>query len=191
VDGMIAVLFGLNVIAGFGAGLPLARALSSVRGQPDRARRYLAALIGVYFFEGLAMGMGMSIPVFSIALAFVWGALFGWWLRRCRPLRGAVKAGLWMALYTCLPAVSFLLLPLAAAMDGWNVLSTADGVRFGIPEFLMLPWPLSTILGFYAAMIIAAVAFKVVITWGEVALVLHLWPEGGAPQPAARDGLDG
>lgn len=168
------ILILINVVAGLGGAVPIARLLSAVSTEPVRGFRLFAIPLGVYFIESVAVAMGMGIPVFSVALALVWGVVFGRWLRRRASVRDALRAALWLALYSSLPAASFLSVPVMAWIGGRHILSTQEGVAFGIPEFLHLPWPLGTILGFYAALVVGALVLKVVITVGEVSLLIHL-----------------
>ena len=163
----------VNLAAGFGCAIPVARLLGRVNGKPGRVFRYFAILVGVYFVESVALAMGMGIPVFSVGLAFVWGILIGLWLRRAAtPVREVLKTAFYLSLYTSLPALSFLVVPLLMSIAGWSILSAQAGHQLGIPDFL--PWPLGTILGFYATLAIGAVVFKTVITTGEVSLLIHL-----------------
>ena len=164
----------VNLVAGVGCGLPLASLVGKVNKQPGKGVRYLAMLVGVYFVECVAVVVGMGIPVFSVALAFAWGAIVGLWLRTRASAFQALKASFFVSLYTSLPAASFMVVPLLMWVGGWHVLSAEEGARFGIPASLALPWPLNTILGFYAALAMGAVVFKTVITVGEVSLLIHL-----------------
>lgn len=168
------VLIVVNLVVGFGCSLPMARLLCSVTGLPNKLLRYTATCIGIYFVECVAIVMGMGIPVFSISLAFLWGVVFGMWLRYKAPARDILKASLFLSLYTSLPAVSFITVPLVGWIGGWDVLSTESGSIFGIPDFLFLPWPFNTILGFFAALVVAAVVFKTVITVGEISILTHI-----------------
>lgn len=168
------ILLIVNLIIGFGFAVPLARLLKRVRGNQKRTFRYFVLLIGIYFVEGIAITVGMGMPVLSVGLAFVWGIVFGLWLREQAPARQVIKTSFFLSFYSCLPAVSFIIIPVLAAIGGRNVLSTQEAIQFGIPEFLHLPFPLSTILGFYVALVIGAVVFKTVITTGEVSLLIHL-----------------
>lgn len=165
-------LLALNLLLGFGCALPLAGYLRGLFLKPVGNFRLWAALIGIYFSEGVAVGIGMGIPVFSAGLAFVWGAVFA------RKLRGKLAdehisgASFYLSLYSCLPAISMFLIPGLCLAGGRDVLSSAEGRSFGIPGFLHLPWPLDTIMGFYTALIAGTVAFKLAVTPGVVRLLL-------------------
>ncbi len=168
----VYTLIVVNLIAGFGFAIPLLGLLGKGYKNPIRNFRCFAILIGIYFIESVAIAMGMGIPVFSVGLAFAWGIVFGSWLRRTHiSTRGILKGSFLLSLYSSLPAVSFVIIPLSCWINGWNVLSVVEGARFGIPEF---PWPLGTILGFYGFCAIGAVVLKTVITTGEVSLLIHL-----------------
>jgi hypothetical protein len=158
----------VNLALGIGFAVPTARVLDKVKRKPTRLFRYFVILVGLYFVECVAVVMGMGIPVLNIGLAFLWGIVFGRWLRARTSRPEALRTSFWVSLYSSLPAVSFILVPVFAAIGGWNIVSATDGVRFGIPEFLHLPWPVNTILGFYGAIIVGAAVLKVVITVGEV-----------------------
>lgn len=164
----------VNLIAGFGCAFPIAKLLSKVSGEPRWVFRYFAVLIGIYFVEGVAMVMAMGTPVFSVGLAFVWGVVFGLWLRARASRREALKTSLFLSLYSSLPAASFIVVPMAMWVSGWHILSAEEGVRFGIPALPHLLWPLNTILGFYAALVMGAALFKTAITMGEVGLLIRL-----------------
>jgi hypothetical protein len=60
----------------------------------------------------------------------------------------------------------------AGLVGGGHILSAQEGTSFGIPDFL--PWPLNTILGFCSALLIGTLVFKMIITTGEVGLLIHL-----------------
>jgi hypothetical protein len=168
----VIVMAVVNLAGGFGLARPIARLLGALTGEPDKFFRYFAMLIGIYLLECVAFPAGMATQIFSIGLAFVWGAILGWWLRGRAPSSQVLKASFFVALYTSLPTVSFgLLLLVAKLLDGSDVLSAAEGTAFGIPYFV--PWPLNTILGFCTALVIGTVVLKAAITTGGVSLLIH------------------
>ena len=170
---LIILLVAVNLAAGFGFAVPIARLLGEVTGGPTRFSRYFAILVGVYFVEGVAFSAGMCTQVFSVGLAFVWGIIFGLWLRSRTSARRALTASFLVSIYTSLPTASFcILIPVAALVGGGHILSAREGISFGIPDFL--PWPLNTILGFCSALVIGTVVLKTVITTGEVSLLIRL-----------------
>jgi hypothetical protein len=175
------ILIIVNLLTGFGFAIPIAKLLSKVNEKPTRIFRHFAILIGIYFVECVVLVMGMGIPVFSVRLAFIWGIVFGLWLRFRASTGEVLRVSLFLSLYSCLPATSFILIPVLAGLGGRNILSAEEGFRFGIPDFLHLPWPLNTILGFYAVLVIGAVVLKTIITLGEVSLLIHFGkkPEAG------------
>lgn len=120
------------------------------------------------------MDPGMGIPIFSVGLAFVWGIIFGLWLRSRASTREVLKASFFLFLYSSLPAASFILIPGMGLVSGQHILSAEEGAGFGIPDFLGLSCPLNTISGSYATLVRGAVVFKTVITVGEVSLLIHL-----------------
>jgi hypothetical protein len=130
-------------------------------------------LIGVYLAESVAIAMGMGIPVFSVALALLWGAVFASRLKDCDSQRDVLRTTFFLSLYSSLPMMSFLVVPVALSIAGWDVLSSEAGVRFGIPEFL--PWPSDTILGFYVILVAGAVTLKTGITMWMVGTLLRRW----------------
>ena len=170
----VFIIIVLNLILGFGFAIPVARLLRKVNRQPVRILHSFAILFGIYFVECIAVAAAMGIPVFSVGLAFIWGIVFGLWLRDRASTREVLKTSFFLSLYSSLPAASFIVVPAFMWAGGWQILSAQDGARFGIPESLGLPWPLNTILGFYAALVIGAVIFKTIITTGEVSLLIHL-----------------
>jgi hypothetical protein len=170
---LIILLVAVNLAAGFGFAVPIARLLGGISGRPGRILGYLVFLIGIYFVECVAFSAGMCTQVFSIGLAFVWGIIFGLWLRSRTSARRALTASFLVSIYTSLPTASFcILIPVAALVGGGHILSAQEGTSFGIPDFL--PWPLNTILGFCSALVIGTVVLKTVITTGEVSLLIRL-----------------
>lgn len=166
------ILLVVNLAAGVGCAIPLARSLASVHRKPSGLFRCFVVLVAVYFIEGVALAMGMGIPVFSVGLAPVWGIVFGRWLcRAASPVGESLKAAFWLSLYTSLPALSFLMIPLLMSLAGWSILNAEAAVRFGIPGFL--PWPVGTILGFYAVLAIGAAVLKTLITTSGVRVLVH------------------
>lgn len=162
-----------NLLAGFGFAFPMTKVFVKIAENPAKTFRYYVMLIGVYLLESVVLMMGMGIPVLNVGLAFVWGLVFGRWLRARTSRSEALRTSYWFSLFSSLPAISFILVPVFAGLGGWNILSTETGASFGIPQFLYLPWPLNTILGFYMAIIIVAVVLKAIITVGEVNLLVQ------------------
>jgi hypothetical protein len=171
-SGLIIVLVVVNVAAGLGFAIPIARGLSEINNKREKVFRYVLMLVGVYCAECVAFSAGMATQVFTVGLAFVWGVVFGLWLRGRAPGREVIKQVFFISVYTSLPTVSFcVVVPAATGLYGWAILSGTDGMRFGVPEFL--PWPLNTILGFCAALLTGTVVLKTVITTGEVGLLVR------------------
>lgn len=139
---------------------------------------YFVLLVGIYFMEGVSLVLGMGIPVFSVGLAFILGVVLGLWLRSRTTARDCLKQSFFITLYACLPAVSFIFVPIMAGINGRNIVSAVEGIGFGIPEFL--PFPFNTILGFYAVCIIGAFILKMVITIGEVSFIILLGNESNS-----------
>ncbi len=166
------ILIILNLVAGFGCAVPVAGFMAKAGGKPAKVSRCFAILIGVYFIECVALVMGMGIPVFSVGLAFVWGVVFGLRLKNRMPAHNAMKASFLISLYSSLPALSFIIIPVLFWIGGVPVLSPEAGAGIGIPRFV--PWPLSTILGFYVIPALGAAVFKTIITSGGVRLLIHL-----------------
>lgn len=160
-----SVLMILNLILGFGFAVPIISYLQKINVMPAKFYLTFIILIGIYFIECTAVIFGMGIPVFSVALAVVWGFVFSYWLRNRAQNRQVQKSSLFLTLYSCLPATSFILVPILMWIAGRQILSAEEGVRFGIPELF---WPFNTILGFYAAIVIGAVVLKTIITMGIV-----------------------
>jgi hypothetical protein len=162
---ILAALVVMNLAAGFGCAVPIARGLGKVTGRPEKFFRYFALLIAIYFVECVAFPMGMMTQVFSVGLAFVWGIIFSLWLRYRGPRRAILKLALSLAFYGSLPTASFcILIPVIGLLSGRHILSAEEGVGFGIPDFF--PWPLNTMLGFSTAILIGTVVFKALITTG-------------------------
>ncbi|MGA2172228.1 MAG: hypothetical protein ABSG82_04335 [Sedimentisphaerales bacterium] len=167
---LIGTLALTNLIACFGCAVPLAKGLGRLMGTPNRFLRYFAMFVGIYFLECVAFTWGMCTQVFTIALSFVWGALIGLWLRDIAPAPKIIRTGLFVALYGCLPTVSFAVVLLAFwAIIGNGFLNVEQAYRFGIPGFV--PWPLNTMLGFCVALIVGTIILKTVLTTGITALI--------------------
>ena len=173
----IAILV-VNLVVGTACAIPVSRLLRESCARAMSRFHYFGVLLAVYFVESIAVALGMGIPVFSLAMACVWGVAFGLWLRNQMSRRDALKMAFLLALYSSLPAASFILVPVGMWVDGRHVLSVQEGLHFGIPDFPYVPWPLETILGFYAALVAGAVVFKTAITTGEVAYLIR---RGGKP----------
>ena len=165
------VWFSVNLLACLSFAIPASKYFSSTSCGKRSSLKCFFILIGVYFIEGLALGAGMTIPIFNIALAFVWGIVFGIWLKKSDSIGTLLKSSLLLSIYTTLPAVSLIVLPVMMVLRGWDVLSSQAGIKFGIPNSL---WPVNTILGFYVLLVLTAVLFKMVITVGEASTVFLL-----------------
>jgi uncharacterized protein YneF (UPF0154 family) len=169
---LIILLVVSNLALGLGLGVNLARNLTKEADPPIRTRSAVALLVGMYFLECLAFAAGMATQVFTLGLAFLWGIVLGRWLRMQSPIP-SLKFSLWAAIYTCLPTITFgVFIPIAWTLAGNSPLSAEAGISFGIPEWV--PWPLGSVAGFAAALVLGTVLLKSVITVGEVSTMLHL-----------------
>jgi len=171
IDPAELALIVVNLLAGLGSAIPLAGMLARISGRTMEVSRCYAILVGVYLVECAAVVVGMGIPVFSMGLALVWGIVLSRWLRRFPQATDAARTALYLSLYSGLPAASFIIVPVAAWFGGHAILSVEAGSRFGIPSFI--PWPMNTILGFYAACALGALLFKTVVTTGETLWLMH------------------
>jgi hypothetical protein len=169
---IVPALIVTNLAAGFGCAIPIALSLRKVAGRTERFFRHFAMLVGIYFVECVAFPAWMCTQVFTIGLAFVWGIVFGLWLRSRAPSREVLKQAVYISIYGCSPTASFcVLIPAVWLIRGGHILSAEEGIGFGIPDFL--PWPLSTILGFFTALLVGTVASKTIITAGVVHFLIH------------------
>lgn len=169
---IILALIAVNLAAGFGCAVPIAGELRKITSKPNRFFRYFVLLLIIYFIECVAFAAGMCTQVFSIGLAFVWGLIFGLWLRGRAPARRVLKLAFYVSIYGSLPTASFcILIPLWKFISGGHILSTKEGIGFGIPDFL--PWPFDSILGFFASVLAGTILFKTVITTGVVSSLIH------------------
>ena len=170
----VIVLATVNLITGFGYAIFIAKLFDKVEAKSISFFRYYVILISVYFVECIAFPVGMATQVFTVGLAFVWGTALGLRFRASASLSEAKRLAIFVAVYTCLPTVSFcLLLPLMMKFEGWHILSVEESVSFGIPSFL--PWPLNTILGFSATLLVGTVILKIVFTTGSVVWIIRRW----------------
>jgi hypothetical protein len=113
----------------------------------------------------------MLVPVFSIALAFIWGLVFGKWLREHGTTREQMSFTVELSAYTCAPWTAFLAIPFVFVLTGRSILDTGEALRFGIPEFV--PPPTSTILGFFLCLVLLVSVLKIGITVGIVWLYVR------------------
>jgi hypothetical protein len=172
----------VNVVLGFACALPLAKTLARLRAS-RRVFRYFAVLVGVYLTECVAFSCGMATNVFSVALAFVWGAALGLWLRRSSAsAREVLRTTLFFSLYSSLPALSFLSVLVLLFFSGWPILTVEGGARFGIPH--SVPWPVNTLLGFFLSVSCSALVLKTLITTGEVILFIRSRKPGVRGDPS-------
>lgn len=171
------ILVSVNLCLGFWFAIFLSRRLKALNPEPKRFFRYFIMFTGIYFLECVAIVAAMLLPIFSIGLAFVWGIIFGLWLRKHASPQKVLKTSFFISLYTSFPAASFLLVPLFGLFSGWDVLNSTEAARFGIPDFLY--WPFNTILGFYVSLSIGIFILKTAITTGTVSLIIHLKEKPG------------
>jgi len=144
----------------------IGRLLARVNRRPVKVVHYTAMMVGIYVIECVAFSAGMCTQVFSVALAVLWGALFGLWLRKNTDAGGALRAAFFVSLYGCLPTVILCVLLTAVFAITGGLLSVETGADFGIPRFL--PWPANTILGFCSVLMGGTIVLKTGITMGEV-----------------------
>jgi hypothetical protein len=166
------VILILNLILGLGIAIPLSRYFANIQGLSMKQWQIYFILLGVYFIESVAFAAGMATNIFSIALSVFWGIILGVKVSKLATVpQKLIKAVLLFSLYTSLPAISFLSIPLIMALAGWSIFSTASGLNFGIPTFV--PWPVNTIFGLSILVTFSALIFKTGITTGLVGLKLR------------------
>ena len=168
VDYWIVLLLAVfNLSAGVGLAFPLAGILRQIRGAENKSLRYFLVFIGIYFAECVAFPMGMCTQIFTVALSFVWGIVFGLWLSPPSADSQAgriIRLAIFVAVYGSLPTASFcILITILKVIEGGNILSAAEGIAFGIPDFL--PWPFNSILGFSTALLAGTVILKIFVTY--------------------------
>jgi hypothetical protein len=169
-NALILALIMANLIAGFGLAIPISKGLCRLTNK-RRFFRYFAMLVGIYFLECVAFAWGMCTQVFTISLSFVWGTIFALWLRDSAPAGKIIRTGLFVALYGCLPTISFCVTILAVwIIAGNGLLSVEQAGQFGIPGFV--PWPLNTMLGFCVALSAGTIILKTAITTCIVSLIV-------------------
>ena len=165
---ILGLLFALNLTLCFGLLLPLINTFTKILPSPKIRKRFLL-ILGLYLTEIFALAMGMGIPVFNVALAFLWGTLLGQHLKNQTGLPNALKISTRLAFYSSLPAMTFIIIPFIMLAGDANIISVQDASDMGIPSFF--PWPTNTILGFYAACAFGALALKILITNGCVKFI--------------------
>ncbi len=156
------IITGANLVLGIGGAVLVGRVMRRTTGQGSLVW-WISVLVGIYLAESFAVAASMASQILSVVLAFVWAAVVGKWLRTSGAgASEARKAGAWFAVYSGLPALSLVLIPVIAAYAGRNIFSAQDGLRLGIPTFF--PWPFTTILGFFGTAAVGAFLLKLLIT---------------------------
>jgi CDP-diglyceride synthetase len=168
---MVTALIIVNVVMGAAGAYALARHFRGIDAGERNLHRQYGILISVYFVECVSMVLGMGIPVFSIFLSFIWAAIFGMRLSKWDSRASIRKTSFLLALYTSLPAMTFIIVPIVLLAGGQDIMSVESGYQFGIHQFSFVPSPLRTILGFYTALVLGSYALKTGITVGGIALV--------------------
>jgi hypothetical protein len=159
-----------NLVGGSIIGAFLAKSFARLTDKRNHFLRYFAMMLGLYFLECVAFAFGMCTQVFTISISLVWGAIFTSWLRNIVPAGKIIKFCLFIALYGCLPTVSFAaVLFIFWVIAGNGPLNVEQAYQFGIPDFV--PWPLNTMLGFCVALAAGTIILKTVFTTGIVALI--------------------
>jgi len=167
---ILVALAATNLAGGSVFAVFLARGFGRLTGKKNRFLRYLVMMLGLYFLECVAFTWGMCTQVFTISLSFIWAVLFGLWLRGIAPVKKIIKTCLFVALYGCLPTVSFAaLLFIVWVIAGNGLLNVEQAYQFGIPDFV--PWPLNTMLGFCIALTTGTIILKTTVTTGIIALI--------------------
>jgi len=169
---IILALIITNLAAGFGCAIPIANKLRKVTGRMEKFFRYFATLVGIYFVECVAFPAGMCTQVLTVAMGFVWGVIFGLWLRNIAPAKEVLKTAFFVSLYGCLPTCSFaVLLVTIWVISGNSLLNVEQAYKFGIPQFV--PWPFNTLLGFCVGLSTGTILLKTVITTGTVSILIR------------------
>ena len=172
-DYLIVLLMAVfNLAAGIGLAFPLAGILRQIRGAENKSFRYFLIFIGIYFAECVAFPMGMCTQIFTVALSFVWGCVFGLWLKKYSQRDRIIRLAVLVAVYGSLPTASFcVLITILKVIEGGNILSASEGTAFGIPDFL--PWPFNSILGFSAALLAGTVILKIFAAYITASYVIR------------------
>jgi hypothetical protein len=153
-----------NLSVGVVLAFPLAKNLQRIRGMGEKSFRNFLIFVGIYFAECVAFPMGMCTQIFTVSLSFVWGLVFGLWLRENLQRDRIIRLAILVAVYGSLPTASFcILITILKVIEGGNILSASEGTAFGIPDFL--PWPFNSILGFSAALLAGTVILKIFVTY--------------------------
>jgi hypothetical protein len=169
---IIIALIIMNLAAGFGCAVPITNSIRKATGRMEKFFRYFEMLIGIYFVECVAFPAGMCTQVLTVALGFVWGVIFGLWLRNIAPTKKILKTAFFVSLYGCLPTCSFaVLLVTIWVISGNSFLNVEQANNFGIPQFV--PWPFNTMLGFCVGLAIGTILLKTAITTGTVSLLVR------------------
>lgn len=169
---IVPALIITNLAAGFGFAIPIANNLRKTTGRTNKFLRYFAMLVGIYFVECVAFSAGMCTQVLTVAIGFVWGIIFGLWLRNIAPAKKVLKTAFFVSLYGFLPTCSFaIILSAIWVINGNPLFNVEQANKFGIPQFV--PWPFNTMLGFCAGLAIGTILLKTTITTGTVRILLR------------------
>jgi hypothetical protein len=180
----VGALMAVGAIGGLAGAALIGRLLATVNRRPAKVVHYTAMMLGLYVLECVAFSAGMCTQVFSVALAVLWGVLFGLWLRKSTDARGALRAAFFVSLYGCLPTVILCVLLTAVFAIRGGLLSVEMGADFGIPRFL--PWPANTILGFCSVLGGGTLVLKTGITMGEVRWLVYRGPKNAPVKVGAE-----
>ncbi|MHC4665427.1 MAG: zf-HC2 domain-containing protein [Planctomycetota bacterium] len=173
---LVFALLAANLAVGFGGAVAVARFFQRriFGSKSSTLSRYFTILVGIYIFECLIFAAGGLTPVTSVAMAFIWGIVFGFWFRTRTSVDEALRTSFFVSLYSSFPVASFYgFIPVAKLLSGKEILTAAGGAGSGIPVGFF-PWPMNTVLGFFGSLSIATIVFKTVITTGQVSLLMHL-----------------
>jgi hypothetical protein len=166
----IVALAATNIAGGLIFGAFLAAKFARLTDKRNHFFRYFAMMLGLYFLECIAFAFGMCTQVFTISISLVWGVLLSLWLRNIAPAGKIIKTCLYIALYGCLPTVSFaVLLLIIWVIAGNGFLNVEQAYNFGIPNFV--PWPFNTMLGFCVALAAGTIILKASFTTGIASLI--------------------
>jgi hypothetical protein len=169
---IVIALIIVNLAAGFGCAVPITHSIRKTTGRMEKFFQYFAMLVGIYFVECVAFTAGMCTQILTAVLGFVWGVIFGLWLRNIAPAKKILKTAFFVSLYGCLPTCSFaVLLVTIWVISGNSFLNVEQAYDFGIPQFV--PWPFNTMLGFCVGLAIGTILLKTAITTGTASLLVR------------------
>lgn len=166
------ILVGTNFVFGIFFSVVVSRRIANNFSWRKNRFLFFILLTALYLFEGMSIAAGMFTPVFTFVLAVMTGAVFGLIVKK-HDLTMVVKSAKQLSFFTCIPAITMVLIPIICFIYNWDIFSSSFGKDFGIPEFI--PFPLNTIFGFFMSILILFITVNIITINGTVRLIKNIY----------------